>query len=254
MTVCDLFLLNKHKEIKHMENITIKTNDFITPVDQILASLHDVNDDKDITKAKEKIADNILKYYGIFELLAEQLGIDYQGHRKITSKKLQKSGVDYVMFGENREINIDLKTGIGLDYTMKEEDWVLPTDKNIHDVTNDKNMYRGHEGIAVEITQYDLFTNRKEKATDYDLYLMYTASGINIYLIDYAEINRISNENYYHYEKAGLSMYLRVRGSRKYGPEKAYYEIHKSFNGTGEYIKFPVEKIAKVCFTIQQGE
>lgn len=236
-----------------MKKYEIITDAFIPEVGEFLADLHDKNDDTEVTKAKEQWAENVLRENRIFELVAQEVGIDYLGRKKITNKKLQKSGIDYVLFGENKEINVDLKTGIGSDYSMRDEDWTIYPEKIIKEICDDKSLYVGHDGIAVEITQYDFFTNRKEKATDYDLYIQWDCSGIKVYLIDYKEINRVSNENWWHFEKCGHSTYLKVRGSTKYGPDKAFYALKTSFNGTGVYIKYPVEKIATACWEIKNN-
>lgn len=184
--------------------ITVKN---IKPVSEVLEVVHKKCNKMNTTQVKEAIAEKVIRQYRIFERMCTLFGFEYQGHKKITTKLLQKAGVDYtVWYNDDKEMYVDLKTGIGHDYT---------------------------QGIALELTQNGFFTNRKDKKTTYDLYFLYDEYGIRMYLIPYKKIHDICWDIY----------------SRK---DKSTYEWHTSFNGTGEYIKYPPEKIADICFILEE--
>ena len=73
------------------------------------------------TTDKEKVAEKAIKETRIFDIFFP----DNIGYKKISQKKMQLAGVDYEIYLPNGEtVYIDLKTGIGSDYSMKSEDFV----------------------------------------------------------------------------------------------------------------------------------
>lgn len=189
-----------------MRKYTIETNN-IKPVEEVLDYIHTKCNNQNITQVKEKIAEKILREHKIFEKICMLLGYEYQGYKKITTKALQKAGVDYVIwYNDDKEMYIDIKTGIGIDYS---------------------------NGIALELTQYGTFTNRKDKKTTFDLYFLYDTYGIRVYLIQYKKINEVCWD---------------IWKTR----DQSTYTWYTSFNGTGEYIKYPPELIADVLFDIKE--
>lgn len=191
-----------------MRRLYITAKSPVKPVGEVLDYLHKKCNKQNVTNIKEAIAEKVIKDVKLFDFICRLLGKEYNGYKKITSKLLQKAGVDYTLWvNEDEEINIDLKTGIGLDYT---------------------------KGIPIEINQNGFFTNRKDKKTDYDLYFLYDAYGIRIYFIPYKKIHDISWD---------------VRTKKE-----TSYPLHKSFNGSGEYILYPPENIAILEFVIKEEQ
>lgn len=156
------------------------------------------------TSAKELIGQKIIQRNDIFRHCAESLGLEYQGYKKITSKKEQKRGVDFIIHTNNGDINIDLKSEILGDYT----------DSNGDDV------------LVAEIYQNDQFTNHKGKATDYVLYVIDDVHGARAYLVDYEVLSSFSVANAKHYERQG-DVYV-LKNNPRY---------QTSNNGSGIYIK-----------------
>jgi hypothetical protein len=181
----------------------------IKPVGEVLEYIHNKCNKTITTNVKEAIAEKIIKENKIFEKICMLLGHEYNGYKKVTAKALQKAGVDYIIWiDEDKQINIDIKTGIGMDYT---------------------------HGISIEITQNGYFTNRKDKQTDFDLYFLYDAYGIRIYLIPYKKIHDISWD--VHTKK------------------DTSFQKHTSFNGSGQYIMYPPEDISTIGFLLKdKGE
>ena len=149
-----------------MRTFEIKVKN-IKPVSEVLEVVHTKCNKMNTTQVKEAIAEKVIRQHRIFERVCTLFGFEYQGYKKITTKLLQKAGVDYtVWYNDDKEMYIDLKTGIGHDYT---------------------------NGIPLELTQNGFFTNRKDKKTTYDLYFLYDDYGIRMYLIPYKKIHDMLN-------------------------------------------------------------
>lgn len=173
------------------------------------------------TVMKEKEGEKLIKKYGIFDLFFSE----NTGYRKIVTKKKQLAGVDYEIYGSNSEvISIDIKVCMGSDYLMHIDDY------------NNADEYRGVPGIVVEIYQNDIFTNHNGKLTDYVLYVQIDQYGTRFYLYSYEDIQKIALAHRYKYivdEK--INMYRRIADGK--------YKMHKSFNGTGDYIKVEYDNL-----------
>lgn len=170
---------------------------------------------------KELIGEAYIKKEHIFDILFP----NNIGFKKITNKKLQKAGADYIIFLPNDEnVYIDIKSCIGKDYTMKTEDYVKPT-----------RVIKGQDAIPVEIEQYGVFSNFSSKITDFILYLLFDESGMRYYLVDYHNvIVPISKE---HKGK------IVVKDGKAYKEQTGKYKWHFSKNGTGLFIKVPAKLI-----------
>ena len=153
-----------------------------------------------------------------------------KGYKWVLDKKLQKSGVDIIVYTNYGEIYIDLKTGIGSDYGMHADDY-----KEITHVTTEY-----VPAIAIEIEQKSKFgdwwfTNSPSKMTDWMLYYTKDNIGEYFFLVPYEQVSRISMEHKKTYEKfvdaAGQEWYKEVLPGT--------YKMHTSFNGTGHFIKVP---------------
>lgn len=131
-------------------------------------------------------------------------------YKWVTDKETQLSGIDLIV---DDSINIDLKSLIGNAYTL----------------TSDDNPFwdgKYTPCIVVELYQNGVFTNTKDKKTDYVLYYVGDKIEDKFILVDYAEIKRISN----------IELFTKK------------HVWHTSNNGTGIYIKVPLRelKTAKV--------
>lgn len=188
------------------------------------------------TTDKEKIAYEAMKANNVLDHLFP----GNNGFKWATEKKLQKAGVDIIVFTNYGEIYIDLKTGIGPDYGMHEEDY------------RNKEDYKpiGYDrGIAIEIDQKTkfgswFFTNTESKMSDYMIY--YIKDNYNEYfaLIDYNEIKKVSVAHKKTYE-----LFTDERGQEWYKEIwPGTYKVHISFNGTGHYIKYPLSEFNKVHY------
>lgn len=126
-------------------------------------------------------------------------------YKWITNIDVQKSGIDMIV---DDSINIDLKSLIGPAYT----------------ITDDDNPFwdgKYTPCIVVELYQNGVFTNTKDKKTDYVLYYVGDKIEDKFVLVDYAEIKRISNTELF---------------TKK-------HVWHESNNETGIYIKIPISEL-----------
>lgn len=169
-----------------------------------------------ITAATEMVGEKLLKKYNIFDKLFP----NNTGYKKITNKKQQKAGVDYVVFNGDDETYIDIKVCVGPDYSIKPEDFNNQPQRLISSVA-----------VPVEIYQNNVFTNVKGKLTDYVLYLIIDQSGYYFYMISYDELRQISLEHKIVHEVDNNVIVKRNKGK---------YKWHTSNNGSGCYIKIPV--------------
>ena len=179
------------------------------------------------TTEKEKIAEKALKANKIFDIFFP----GNIGYKKIITKKMQLAGVDYEVYMPNGEtIYVDLKTGIGPDYSMKQEDYKTP-----------HRIIGRQPALALEVYQYGLFTNTKGKLTDYFIYYIKDDYQEAFYLVPYVDVRNVCLKH-----KKTLSI---VNGVAK-ETFNGEYTVYKSFNGTGDYIKVPANNIAvkeRIC-------
>lgn len=126
-------------------------------------------------------------------------------YKWITDIDIQKSGIDLII---DSSINVDLKSLIGIAYTITDEDNPLWDGKYT-------------PCIVIEISQNNVFTNTNDKKTDYVLYYIGDKIEEKFVLVDYAEIKRISNTELF---------------TKK-------HVWHESNNGTGIYIKVPLREL-----------
>ena len=162
------------------------------------------------TCIKETRGDDAIKQYNIWDRFFP----GNTGWKKVTDKKMQKAGVDYIIYGAHgEEMYVDLKTGIGDDYTDG-----------------------GYAVVAIEIYQNDWFTNTDHKMTDFMLYYTNDKYGERFFLYDYDDIKKVSEE---HRKKL---IYKEDVDMYTYKNEGSF-QWHKSFNGTGIYIRMPFDYI-----------
>lgn len=166
-------------------------------------------DNGTLTAIKEIIGERIIKNHRLWSLLFP----GYTRAKKITSKELQKKGVDYIVTltdedGKVRNVHIDLKCCIGNSYSMTADDYNGAPER----------FFERMKGLTLELYQNGVWTNRKDKLTDYFLYIVADCDGVFYSLIDYGTARRICQEN-----KA----------------DTGRYHNHTSMNGSGIYIKYP---------------
>lgn len=174
------------------------------------------------TTDKERTGGNIIKQYHLFDYCFP----NNTGYKKIANKKLQLSGVDYIVYNELEEpIYVDLKSCIGADYSMHKEDYVNAPQRIV-----------ASKGIPLEIYQNDDFTYTKGKLTDYLLFIIKDDSGIYYYNMKYSDVRNITMK----YQKIFISENGVVHPRF---PDNNDYVVHTSVNGSGKYIKYPVEAV-----------
>lgn len=165
------------------------------------------------TALKELIGEAVIKRFTLWNRLFP----NYQSVKKITSKKNQKDGIDFMVTAEDGTVyNVDLKSLVG----NYEWDGTERSDGK----TFEQDVIRA----PIELRQNGIFTNFPSKRTDYPLYIWTdpdTAQS-TYSLLDYKMISDIS----YKCDKV-------VCENKKMEPLP--YIHHTSNNGTGEYILFP---------------
>lgn len=165
------------------------------------------------TALKELIGEAVIKRFTLWNRLFP----NYQSVKKITSKKNQKEGIDFMVTAEDGTIyNIDLKSLVG----NYEWDGTERSDGK----TFEQDVIRA----PIELRQNGIFTNLLSKKTDYLLYIWTdpdTAQS-TYSLLDYKMISDIS----YKCDKV-------VCENKKMEPLP--YIHYTSCNKTGEYILFP---------------
>lgn len=156
------------------------------------------NDPYERTKIKEKIGEKFIKKHNIWEALFP----DYLAVKKVTTKKLQLDGVDFIITdATGNAVFVDIKVVIGPDYST----------------------------VPIEIRQNDCITFTSRKKTDYLLYIVIDDSHNSAILFDYDSISKLALR----VAKAQAEEHKHI-GQLETVP----FEVFKSFNGTGEYIKF----------------
>lgn len=173
------------------------------------------------TAMTEMLGEAIIKHFNLWEVLFP----DNNGWKKITAKKMQKAGVDYEVYSSTNEtIYIDIKVCVGPDYSMKDEDFNGTPTRLIRSAA-----------VPIEIYQNEVFTNTKGKLTDYLLYIIAEDRGISYCLMPYEDVVNISLQHKKQYELQDS-----VNGRVAVLTNKGAFKWHKSNNGSGTYIKFPV--------------
>lgn len=156
------------------------------------------------TRTKEKVGEKFIKKYNIWE----ELFPDYQSIKKVTTKKLQLDGVDYILTDANGDdIYIDIKCDIGYDY---------------------------EDIVPLEIRQKGIFTMLSFKKTDYILHIVIDDHQRKAVLIDYQLLSKIANK----ISKAQIAEKKHL-GQLQTVP----FEVFESFNKTGEYVRLPYKNI-----------
>ena len=175
------------------------------------------NENAIITAATEMCGDKYIKQEHLFDkLFPENIG-----YKKETRVKQQKAGCDYIVHMPNdEELYIDIKVCIGPSYNMVENDWNNPyqVDTTI-------------KGVPIEIYQNGSFTFSKGKLTDYVLFIIMDNDGITYSLFSYDKIYEIAWSHRKQWDTRGGSATLINRGIMKW---------HRSNNGSGIYIKWPI--------------
>lgn len=185
------------------------------------------NENAIITAATEMCGDMYIKKEHLFDVIFP----DNIGYKKETRKKFQKAGVDYIVYlPDNEELYVDIKVCIGQNYNMVEDDY------------NDKNDYIQvikdgiPKGVPIELYQNNNFTFSKGKLTDYVLFIIMDSDGITYSLLDYDKVHKIALEHKKQWDTRGGSATLVNKGRMKW---------HRSGNGSGIYIKWPINKEEK---------
>lgn len=172
------------------------------------------------TQLKEMLGEEIIKRYHLFDTLFP----NNIGYKKVTNRKLQLAGADYEVYieGQNDPVYIDLKSTVGPNYSMNEEDFdeVEPTED-----------LKIRKAAALEVYQNKIFTNNAGKITDYFLYIICDDSGVYFSLLSF---NSVRNTCLKH--KDDYIIKDGVGHLKQHYPFKRYI----SNNGTGVYIKYPV--------------
>ena len=161
------------------------------------------------TTEKEKWGEKAIKENHLWDVLFP----NNLGWKKITDKRQQKLGVDFKIFTENGDVNVDIKVLIGPEYS---------------------------EGLPVEIYQRPVreadipssytFTNRSSKLTDWMVYIVLDRNGFSVYKIPYDTIRAVSLKYKFHYEEVMTNKGLCTKCVKDPA-------LQKSFNGTGYYVK-----------------
>lgn len=175
------------------------------------------------TAKKELIGEAIIKKYHIFDKLFP----NNNGFKKISDKKHQKAGVDYEVYLGDDTIYIDLKSLVGPAYTMAPEDYA---DNDIDEPVK--------KAVALEVYQNHIFTNSKGKLTDYFLFTIADKDGIFYYLMSYDTARSICMEHIHKYRNVEIdgTVYAKAVTDGR-------YKLYTSNNGSGEYIKVPVDAV-----------
>ena len=175
------------------------------------------NENAIVTAATEMCGDKYLKQEHLFDKLFPE----NTGYKKENRVKQQKAGCDYIIYMPNdEELYIDIKVCIGPSYNMVENDWNNPyrVDTTI-------------KGVPIEIYQNGSFSFSKGKLTDYVLFIIMDNDGITYSLFSYDEIYKIAHAHRKQWDTRGGSATLVNRGTQRW---------HRSNNGSGIYIKWPI--------------
>lgn len=114
------------------------------------------NDNSRRTATKELIGESYIKEFNIWERLFPS----YRSIERITSEKLQREGIDYII---NNDTFVDIKCDIGPDYANH---------------------------IPIELTQYGEFTNTFDKKTDYIVHIIIDDFKERVVMINYKWVRR----------------------------------------------------------------
>jgi len=183
------------EEYKKLYNIT---------EDQIKKNMLRPGENAYRTSLKELIGQKYIARNRVFKrFIEDDLHYEYLGYKKVTDKRKQKAGADYEVFynddGVEKKLYVDLKSLQGPHY----------------------------EQIPLELEQNGIWTNGKNKITDYHLYIVHDDGEPRHKWIPYDTI---------------------VKECAKYRPQiehngnvcffKWADEVYTSNNGSGKYIKW----------------
>ena len=175
-------------ELKQMYKIT---------EDQIKRNMLRPGENAYRTSLKELIGQKYIQRNRVFKDFVENtLKNEYNGYKKVSNKKLQKAGVDYIIYADNEEIYVDIKSLQGPHY----------------------------EHIPLELTQNNVWTNTKTKMTDYHLYIVHDDGQPRHKWVDYETIVKecakykptIENNGNCCFYKWDPAVYTSNNGSGKY--------------------------------------
>lgn len=173
-----------------------------------------------ITKATEMLGEKIIKKYQLFDLkFADNLGF-----KKECNPTYQRSGIDYWIFGKDgNKITVDVKTNVGTNYYMKQDDYNSKEDILKGDI----------KGIPLEIYQYNEFTHPRNKLTNWLLNIVCDTDGIWVKWLDYATVSSVCYDHTRRYKVHEGKVGIYNDGT---------YSWHISNNNSGIYIKYPVKE------------
>ena len=175
------------------------------------------NENAIITAATEMCGDKYIKQEHLFDKLFPE----NTGYKKENRVKQQKAGCDYIVYMPNdEELYIDIKVCIGPNFNMVEDDY---NDISQADTTK--------KGVPIEIYQNGSFSFCKGKLTDYVLFIIMDNDGITYSLFSYDKIYEIAYAHRKQWDTRGGSATLINKGIMKW---------HRSNNGSGIYIKWPI--------------
>lgn len=169
------------------------------------------------TALKELIGEKAISKGNLWSILFP----DYESKKRITSKRNQLDGIDYMITASDGTVyNIDLKCVQG-DYSWDGTE------------TSDHLMFDGNVLRApIEIRQNGVFTNLLKKKTDFLLYIFHQPDGVYYSLLSYGMI-------------ANFSRQCDAIVCENTHSKQNTFIHHTSNNGTGDYVLFPakVEKL-----------
>lgn len=152
------------------------------------------------TALKEMIGEKYIIQNNVFKDFVEnELHREYNGYKKVTSVKMQRAGVDYIVYAGDEELYVDLKSLVGPSY----------------------------EKIPLELTQNNIWTNTTSKMTDYHLYVVHDDYHHTRKWVPYADIVKECKKH-----KPAL-IYSDDRTSCRF---EWGSDVYTSNNGSGRYI------------------
>lgn len=166
------------------------------------------------TALKEKVGEAVIEKYDLWNVLFPgNIGVE-----KVTDKKRQKMGLDFIVTMPNERIGIDLKSLVG-EFHMEVEDFKdMPT-------RNDLKQF----GASYEVSQLGKFSTGPDKKNKYFLYTLVGTWGIRYALIPKVEV------------EAECCKYWNTGRNKLYGTGK--YNTRTSNNGTGVYVMIPTNYV-----------
>lgn len=169
-----------------------------------------------ITAATEMVGEKIIKQHTLWNTLFP----NYKSVKKVTNKKNQKQGIDYIIVtDDDEEVFVDIKVQIGPDYSPKQDDYKTP-----HRILSNTKV------AALELYQNNI-PSLLGKKTDYFLFITVDESGIYYGLLPYEQAVNIIKEHL---------MTHKVENGVAKVDWPGYLNHYTSNNGSGIYIKYPL--------------